>query len=339
MATKKQIALVAGATRGAGRGIAQALGEAGYTVYCSGRSTRAHAATPGRSENIDDTADMVTARGGQGIAVQTDHRDPSQVRALIERIEKEQGRLDVLVNDIWGGDSWTDWWWKITRFWEIPIEKGLSVIETAVTTHIITAHFAIPLMLKSKPGLIVEITDGDGYYYRGQFYYDYVKTTVIRMAMAWAHELRKHRIASVAITPGFLRSESVLDTFRVKEENWRDATKRHPEFAESETPMFVGRAIAALASDPHLMARSGRVFNSVELARKYGITDVDGRQPDIWSWFTENMPKFNVAKYKLDDRFYAYCALDEAMQKEIEKEMRKVRKQKDESRNAPSREV
>jgi NAD(P)-dependent dehydrogenase (short-subunit alcohol dehydrogenase family) len=187
---KKRVALVAGATRGAGRGIATALGEAGYTVYCSGRSTRTHAATPGRTETIDETAERVAARGGEGIAVQTDHRDPAQVRALIDRIADEQGQLDLLVNDIWGGDAWMDWWWKITRFWEIPIDKGLGVIETAVNTHIITAHFAIPLMLKSKGGLIVEVTDGDGYYYRGQFYYDYVKTTVIRMAMAWAHELR-----------------------------------------------------------------------------------------------------------------------------------------------------
>lgn len=325
-----RIALVAGATRGAGRGIACALGEAGYTVYCSGRSTRAHAATPGRPENIEETAEMVTARGGSGIAVQTDHRDAGQVRALIDRIRDEHGRLDVLVNDIWGGDAWMDWWWKITKFWEIPIEKGLAVIETAVNTHIITAHFAIPLMMKKKGGLIVEVTDGDGYYYRGQFYYDYVKTTVMRMAMAWAHELQRHDIASVAVTPGFLRSESVLDIMKVKEENWRDAIKRRPELAESETPFFVGRTIASLAADPNRMKKSGRVFNSAELAREYGVRDVDGRQPDVWAWMQKNMPRFNVEKYKLDDRFYAYCGFDEAMQKEIEREMKKIKRQRDE---------
>src|SRR2546428_1479043 len=236
---KGKVALVAGATRGAGRGIACSLGESGATVYCSGRSTREHAATPGRSETIDETAEMVNARGGRGIAVQTDHRRPEEVQRLIDRIGAEEGRLDILVNDIWGGDAWIDWWWKNTKFWTIPIENGLEVINTAVNTHIITAHYAIPLMLKHKSGLIVEITDGDGYYYRGQFYYDYVKTTVIRLAMAWAYELRKHNIAAVAITPGFLRSESVLDILGVSEANWRDAIKRRPEFAESETPFFV----------------------------------------------------------------------------------------------------
>lgn len=319
-----KVALVAGATRGAGRGIACSLGEAGATVYCSGRSTREHAATPGRNETIDDTAEMVTARGGRGIAVQTDHRQPEEVKRLIDRIANEHGRLDVLVNDIWGGDAWMDWWWKITKFWEIPIDKGLAVIETAVNTHIITSHFAIPLMLKKKNGLIVEITDGDGYYYRGQFYYDYVKTTVMRMAMAWAYELRKQKIASVAITPGFLRSESVLDILKVKAENWRDAIKRRPELVESETPFFVGRTIAALAADPAVMRKSGRVFNSIELAREYGLTDIDGRQPDIWGWMQTNMPKFNFQKYKLDDKFYAYCGVDEAMHAEIEKEIKKI---------------
>jgi NAD(P)-dependent dehydrogenase (short-subunit alcohol dehydrogenase family) len=308
-----KIALVAGATRGAGRGIAVALGEAGYTVYCSGRSTRAHAATPGRSENIEDTADMVTARGGKGIAVQTDHRDVGQVRALIDRIRSEQGRLDLLVNDIWGGDAWNDWWWKISNFWKIPLEKGFEVINTAVNTHIITAHEAIPLMIDSNGGMIVEITDGDGYYYRGQFYYDFVKTTTIRMALAWAHELRKQKIASVAITPGFLRSESVMQIMGVTEANWRDGAKKYPEFAESETPMFVGRAIAALAADPDRMKKSGRVFNSYELACEYGVTDVDGRVPNVWSLI--------AGKYghkKLDDVFYSYCGFDvEEMEKLI----------------------
>src|SRR5207253_2851943 len=261
--------------------------------------TRQHAATPGRKETIDDTAEMVTALGGTGIAAQTDHTRPEQVSRLIDRIEKEQGRLDILVNDIWGGDSWIDWWFKVTKFWEIPLEKGFEVMNTAVNSHIITAHEAIPLMLKAKKGLIVEITDGDGFYYRGQFYHDYVKTTVIRMAMAWAIELRKQKIASIAITPGFLRSESILDQLGVTEANWRDAVKKRPEFAESETPFYVGRAIAALAADPRVMLKSGRVFNSAELAREYGFTDVDGRKPMIWQWFKDNLPRISFKK--IDD--------------------------------------
>ena len=309
---KDKVALVAGATRGAGRGIACMLGEAGATVYCSGRSTREHPCRTGfyagRPETIDETAEMVTSRGGVGIAVQTDHTNVNEVRRLIERIEGEHGRLDVLVNDIWGGDSWMDWWWKLTKFWEIPLEKGFEVMNTAVNSHIITAHEAIPLMLKAKKGLIVEMTDGDGFYYRGQFYYDYVKTTVIRMAMAWAIELRKEGIASVAITPGFLRSESILDQLGVTEVNWRDAVKKRPEFAESETPFYVGRAIAALAADPRVMQKSGRVFNSAELAREYGFTDVDGRKPMIWQWFKDNLPRISFKK--IDDTFYSYVAAD-----------------------------
>ena len=312
----KKIALVAGATRGAGRGIATALGEAGYTVYCSGRSTRDHAATPGRPENIDETAEIVTARGGRGIAVQTDHRDVEQVRALIERIRRDHGRLDVLVNDIWGGDAWQDWWWKITKFWKIPLGKGFGVLDTAINTHIITAHEAIPLMIDSKGGLIVEITDGDGYYYRGQFYYDLVKTTVIRMALAFANELRKQNIASVAITPGFLRSESVLQIFGVTESNWRDATKKRPEFVDSETPVFVGRTIAALAADPDRMKKSGRVFNSYELAVEYGVTDVDGRVPNVWQHI-----EGHYGYKKLDDAFYSYCGYEP---EEVEKVIQDV---------------
>jgi len=212
-----KVALVAGATRGAGRGIARALGAAGAIVYCSGRSTRRHPATAGRTETIDETAEWIVRDGGRAIAVRTDHRQPAQVRRLIDRIRREQGRLDILVNDIWGGDAWLDWWWTEMKFWKIALDKGFGVIDTAFRTHVITAHEAIPLMLETKgTKLIAGITDGDGYYYRGQFYYDYVKTTVIRMAMAWAYELRKHRIASVAITPGFLRSESVLDILKVK---------------------------------------------------------------------------------------------------------------------------
>jgi NAD(P)-dependent dehydrogenase (short-subunit alcohol dehydrogenase family) len=317
-ALEGKVALVAGATRGAGRGIARGLGEAGATVYCSGRSTRDHAATPGRPETIDETAEMVTACGGRGIAVQTDHRDSEAVQRLIARIDEEHGGLDVLVNDIWGGDSWRDWWWRETKFWEIPLERGFDVLQTALHTHIITAWHAIPLLRKRERGLIVGITDGDGYYYRGQFYFDFVKTSVIRMAFALATELRKDNIAAVAVTPGFLRSESVLSIFGVNEANWRDAAKKRPEFSESESPLFVGRAIAALAADPEAKKKSGRVFNSAELAAEYGFTDADGRNPDVWTYIHEQMKAFDYRK--LDDGFYAYWSeTNDAMEEEMAK--------------------
>ena len=298
------VALVAGATRGAGRGIARALGEAGAVVYCSGRSTRGHPATPNRPETIDETAEIIARAGGTAIAVRVDHRQPDEVRALIERIRSERGRLDVLVNDIWGGDAWSDWWWKETKFWQIPLERGFEVMDTAFRTHVITAHEAIPLMIESGGRLIAGITDGDGYYYRGQFYYDFVKTNVIRMAFALGDELRKKKIACVAVTPGFIRSESMLDIMGVTEENWRDAGEKRPEWLESETPMLVGRGIAALAADPKVMAKTGRVYNSAELAREYGFTDVDGRVPRIWEYIAETMPSYRFKK--CDDVFYSY---------------------------------
>lgn len=313
-----KIALVAGATRGAGRGIATALGEAGATVYCSGRSTRKHAATPNRPETIEETAERVTAAGGRGIAVQTDHRDTNAVARLMARIEAEEGGLDLLVNDIWGGDAWLDWWFKTFKFWTVPLEKGFDVLQTAINTHIITAWHAIPLLMKRKGGLIVGVTDGDGYYYRGQFYYDLVKTTVIRMAFGLACELRRENIAAVAITPGYLRSESMLEMMQLTEENWRDGGKTRPEFLESETPLFVGRAVAALAADEGIMKKSGRVFNATELAEEYGFTDVDGRVPQVWKYIREHMPQFSYRK--LDDTFYSYCgAPSDEVQKEWEK--------------------
>jgi NAD(P)-dependent dehydrogenase (short-subunit alcohol dehydrogenase family) len=323
-----KVALVAGATRGAGRGIARALGEAGAVVYCSGRSTRDAPATPHRPETIDETAEMVARAGGTAVAVRTDHRNVDQVRALVDRIKSERGRLDILVNDIWGGDAWMDWWWKETKFWKISLERGFEVIDTAFKTHLITAHAAIPLMLESGRGLIAGITDGDGYYYRGQFYYDFVKTNVIRMAFALGYELREKKIACVAVTPGFLRSESMLDIMGVTEENWRDAGKKRPEWLESETPLFVGRGVAALAADRHVMRKTGRVYNATELADEYGFTDVDGRVPRVWQYIAEKMPDF--AYKKCDDVFYSYCGtagINEEVKK-AQKEIESASKQR-----------
>jgi NAD(P)-dependent dehydrogenase (short-subunit alcohol dehydrogenase family) len=276
MSLPNRIALVAGATRGAGRGIACALGEAGATVYCSGRSTRAHAATPGRPETIDETAEMVSARGGLGIPVRTDHTVEADVRALVDRIRAEQGRLDILVNDVWGGDELTEWGKPI---WEHSLDKGLAMLHNAIDSHIITSHHAIPLMLGNDGGLIVEVTDGVQPSYRGNVFYDLVKSSVIRLAMAQGYELRTRGITALAVTPGFLRSEAMLARFGVTEANWRDRTKDDPHFAESETPLFVGRAVAAIAADPMRWRKNGGAFTSWDLSDEYGFVDADGRRP------------------------------------------------------------
>jgi len=297
-----KIALVAGATRGAGRGIARMLGEAGATVYCSGRSTRGNLASgPGRPETIDETAELVTAAGGRGIAVRTDHLDVEQVRSLVRRIEQEQGRLDILVNDIWGGEPLTEFG---KTLWEVSLEQGFTMLRQAIDTHIITSHEAVPLMLRSgQPGLIVEITDGDFYGYRGNIFYDLVKTTVIRLAFIQAFELRKKGITAVAVTPGFLRSEAMLDHFGVTDATWREAGQKDPSFLASETPCFVGRAVAALAADPAVAKKSGRVFSSWGLSEEYGFTDIDGAQPHFGRYFIQAYGKSYPA---CDDGFYQY---------------------------------
>ncbi|PYT13236.1 MAG: short-chain dehydrogenase [Acidobacteria bacterium] len=302
MATGKlqgKIAVVAGATRGAGRGIACALGEEGATVYCTGRSVRGKSAMTGRPESIEETAEMVTARGGKGIAVQVDHTQSEQVKELFERVKREADGMDILVNDVWGGDELTEFG---KTFWTVTLEKGFTMLERAVHTHIITAHFGAPLMFGRGQGLIVEITDGDSWSYRGNIFYDLVKTSVIRLAFAMSYELRKRNITAVAVTPGFLRSENMLEHFGVTEANWRDAGKREPNFLASETPLFVGRAVAALAADPDAAKKSGRVFSSWDLSDEYGFTDADGARPH-WGRFAE-------AKYgkilKCDEGFYAY---------------------------------
>lgn len=277
-----KIAVVAGATRGAGRGIACMLGEAGATVYCTGRSTRAAAATPGRTETIEETAEMVTGFGGVGIPVQVDHLVPAQVEALFARVRAEQGRLDVLVNDIWGGERLSQWG---TPFWEQSLETGFQMMQTAIHTHIITSHYGVPLLIERGNGLVVEITDGDSADYRGNFFYDLCKSTVIRMALAMAEELRPHGVAAVAVTPGFLRSEEMLDYFGVTEANWRDGAAKEPHFIASETPFFVGRAVAALAADPNVMQKSGRALASWTLSDEYPFIDMDGSRPHWGNYY------------------------------------------------------
>ena len=279
---KGQIAVVAGATRGAGRAIACMLGEAGATVYCTGRSVRGNSATAGRAETIEETAVLVTQYGGEGIYAQVDHTDEAQVKAFFERVQSDYGRLDILVNDIWGGDELSEWG---TPFWEQTITKGLLMQERAVHTHIITSRYAAPLMIAQNKGLIVEVTDGDTLNYRGSIFYDLAKISVIRLAYAMSEELKDYDITALAITPGFLRSEAMLDHFGVTEENWRDAIQQDKHFAESETPFYVGRAIAALAADPNVAEKAGQVLASWNLAKEYGFEDVDGRQPDWGAYF------------------------------------------------------
>jgi NAD(P)-dependent dehydrogenase (short-subunit alcohol dehydrogenase family) len=319
-----KIALVAGATRGAGRGIAIALGEVGATVYCTGRSSRTSSrkssrksskellAPPGLRETIEETAELVTAAGGHGIAVKVDHESPAEVKKLAARIKRQHKGLDILVNDVWGGDALTEW---SKPFWTVNLDNGLKMLKQAVHSHIITAHYAAPLMLGRKGGIIFEITDGDAFYYRGNLFYDLVKISVIRLAFAMSRELRKRDIASVALTPGFLRSERVLEHFKVTEANWKDIGKKKDkeknsgdqndapnDFMVSESPRYIGRAIVALAGDPKVMNKTGRVFSSWALAREYGFTDLDGTQPH-WG----NYARKKYGKYKIcDDKFYSY---------------------------------
>jgi NAD(P)-dependent dehydrogenase (short-subunit alcohol dehydrogenase family) len=292
-----KIAVVAGATRGAGRGIATALGEAGATVYCTGRSVSGSPGMGNRPETIHETAEIVTARGGHGIAVRVDHTDPAQVASLFERV----GELDILVNDIWGGDDLIEWGKKL---WETKLEDGLLLIDRAIKTHIVTSYYGLPQLRAG--GRVFEVTDGDGYYYRGHFFYDLVKTTVIRMAFGLSQELAERGLPVVAVTPGFLRSEWMLDHFGVTEANWREATQKVKEFIASETPLFVGRCVAALAADPELGKKNGRVFASWELAEEYGVNDADGSRPHFVRWLRENRPEVAAGWKAADDAFYAY---------------------------------
>ncbi|EKX63548.1 SDR family oxidoreductase [Streptomyces ipomoeae] len=283
-----KVALVAGASRGAGRGIAVELGAAGATVYVTGRTTRTRRSEYDRPETLEDTADLVTEAGGHGIAVPTDHLEPSQVRALVDRISDEQDHLDVLVNDIWGGEKLFEW---DSPVWEHDLDNGLRLLRLAVETHAITSHHALPLLLRNPGGLVVEMTDGTDDFnrenYRSSFFYDLAKASVLRMAFALGHELGPRGATAVALTPGWLRSEMMLDHYGVTEENWRDALDRVPHFAISETPRYVGRAVAALAADPEVGRFNGDSLSSGALAQVYGFTDLDGSRPDAWRYLVE----------------------------------------------------
>jgi NAD(P)-dependent dehydrogenase (short-subunit alcohol dehydrogenase family) len=290
-----KVALVAGATRGAGRGIAVSLGEAGATVYATGRSTRERRSEVDRPETIEETAELVTDAGGEGIAIAVDHLDPTQVAALLERIDAEQGRLDVLVNDIWGAEHLFEW---DTPVWEHDLERGLRILRLAIDTHLITSHHALPLLVRRPGGLVVEVTDGTAEYnadhYRINVFYDLAKTAAIRMAWGLGQELGSRGATAVAITPGWMRSEAMLEHHSVSEENWRDATERSPHFCISESPRFVGRAVAALAADPDVARWNGRSLSSGGLAPVYGFTDLDGTRPDCWRYMVEVVEKEGV---------------------------------------------
>jgi NAD(P)-dependent dehydrogenase (short-subunit alcohol dehydrogenase family) len=282
-----QVAIVAGATRGAGRAIAVELGAAGATVYCSGRSTREARSEMDRPETIEETAERVTGAGGRGIAVRADHTVAADVERLVEKVRTEQdGRLDLLVNDIWGGDHLTDW---AKPFWEHSLDDGLHILDLAVRTHLVTSWFAVRLMVARGRGLVVEITDGDRDDYRGNVYYDLAKVSANRLGLSQAADLRPHGVAAVALTPGFLRSEAMLDRFGVTEDNWQDAVAVSPHFIASETPHYVGRAVVALAADPDVMSRSGQVLTTWGLYKDYGFTDLNGRQPDCGAYYAEHV--------------------------------------------------
>ncbi|MFF6999742.1 SDR family oxidoreductase [Streptomyces sp. NPDC008313] len=287
-----RIALVAGATRGAGRAQAVELGRAGATVYVTGRTTRTQASEVGRTtETIEETAELVTAAGGTGIAVPTDHLEEDRVRALVQQIDQEQGRLDILVNDLWGGEHLLVASVFGKKSWETPLADGLRILDLGVRSHVITAALVLPLLIRSDAPLLVEVTDGTAVsnrHYRENMYYDLAKNAPIRLAFGLGQELAKYGGTAVAVSPGFLRSEQMLAHFGVTEENWRDAITQQPAFAIAESPYYLARTLAALAADPDRAERwNGKSTSSGELARIYGVRDVDGSQPDSWAYFED----------------------------------------------------
>jgi NAD(P)-dependent dehydrogenase (short-subunit alcohol dehydrogenase family) len=304
-----RVALVAGATRGCGRAIAVELARAGAHVYATGRSSREAPSEIGRPETIEETGELVVATGGEGTALVVDHEDAAQVEALVARIQVEQGRLDVLVNDIFGGDRYAQF---DKPLWEHDLEGGRRMLRMGVDTHLVTAHHALPLMLRTAtpqaPGLLVEMTDGtaeaNAEFRRGVgLYYDLVKANVTRIVMALTHELRDHPVTALAVTPGWIRSEAMLETFGVREDNWRDALDEVPGFAISESPTYVGRGVAALAGDAGHGRHRGETLSSHDLAAAYGVTDTDGSQPDCWrliadTGFADEHAQVDVSGYR-----------------------------------------
>jgi NAD(P)-dependent dehydrogenase (short-subunit alcohol dehydrogenase family) len=305
---RNRVAVVAGATRGAGRGIATALGEAGATVICTGRSSRTGALQSDydRPEMVEETAELVSNLGGVGVAAAVDHLEPAQVSKLAQWIRKDYGHIDVLVNDIWGGEvlkGGPPEWNK--PIWETNLESGLRILRLAVDTHLITSHFLLPLMVSKPGGLLVEVTDGTAQYnashYRISAFYDLAKVAVNRLAFSQGHELGPLGATAVAITPGWLRSEMMLENFGVKESNWRDSLKpggAPPDFALSESPRFVGRAVAALAADPNHSQWNQKSVTSAELSLHYGFTDIDGSRPDVWRFMEEVRERGLKANYE-----------------------------------------
>jgi NAD(P)-dependent dehydrogenase (short-subunit alcohol dehydrogenase family) len=305
-----RIAVVAGATRGAGRGIAAALGEAGATVICTGRTTRQRRSEYNRPETIEETAELVTRLGGTGIPIAVDHLETDQVKNLADRIRRDHGHIDILVNDIWGAEvlkGGPPEWNK--PIWDLNIETGLRILRLAIDTHVITAHRLLPLLVDKPGGLLVEVTDGtleyNASHYRISVFYDLAKVAVNRLAWSMGHELAPRGATAVAITPGWLRSEMMLEHFGVTEENWRESVRpgggqpsAPPDFELSESPRYVGRAVAALAIDPARARWNQKSVSSGELAADYGFTDVDGSRPEIWRYLADQEAGRNP---KIDD--------------------------------------
>lgn len=285
-----KVALVDGATRGAGRAIAVELSRAGAYVYATGRSSKEFGPSDmGRPETIEETEEMIHSAGGKGVSIRVDHTDTAAVEDLVRRIDNEKGRLDILVNDIFGGHPYSQWDKKL---WEHDIDLGFKMLRNGVGTHLITSAKAIPLMLRTGKGLIVEMTDGTSEYNRDfrrnvGFYYDLVKANVERITIGLEAELEDTQVSAVAVTPGWMRSEQMLENFGVREENWKDALSKVPHFCISETPTFVARGVVALATDSNVKRWSGKVLSSADLGREYGVTDVDGSQPDCWRYIVE----------------------------------------------------
>ena len=306
MKLKGRVAVVAGATRGAGRGIARALAEAGAVVYCTGRSTRGNPSPYKRPETIDETAEMIAAAGGTAIPVRVDHANEAEVEALFARVDRERGRIDVLVDSV-GGENplMKHYGW----FWTTDLANGSAVFEQSLLSHIITAKHAARMMTRDRRGLIVEVTESDVLGSGGNPLAQTVKLALKGLAMTMAAELKPHGAAAVAITPGYLRSESMLEHYGVTEANWRDAARQDSNFLCSETPLFVGRAVAALAADPDVMRHTGQLLSSWELSRGYAFTDVDGRRPDWgeheidWSGFPESFLEYFRAGGEIQTRW------------------------------------